>query len=93
MTDEMTREAEEILKAAAAGDGNIMYLRTMGRPGVVMQAGGKNFIPDDADHRTVASWIGGLEDLERDGYIRGTGAKGELFEITREGYIAADSLS
>ena len=53
----------------------------------------KNFIPDDADHRTVASWIGGLEDLERGGYIRGTVAKGELFEVTREGYAAADSLS
>ena len=93
MTDEMTREAKEILKAAAAGDGTIMYLQSMGDPGVAIQVETKSLIPDGADHRTAAFWIGGLEDLQGAGYIRGTGSNGDLFEVTREGYIAADSLS
>ena len=93
MTDEMTREAKEILKAAVAGDGSIMYLRAMGHPGVAIQVETKNFIPDGANHKTVAFWIGGLEDLQEAGYIRETGSDGDLFEVTREGYIAADGLS
>lgn len=89
----LAHEAQEILRAAAAGDGDIMYIRTMGRPGVTIQAGGRSLIPSDADARTVAFWIGGLEDLEACGYIRGTGSRGEMFEVTREGYKAADELS
>ena len=91
--DQLTREAKEILQAAAAdADGDIMYVRTMGRPGVHIQAGDKEMIPDDADNRTIQRWIGGLEDLEAAGYIRPTGTSGECFEVTREGYAAADRL-
>ena len=49
-------------------------------------------IPKDADHRAVASWIGGVEELETRDYVRALGDKGELFEVTREGYAAADRL-
>ena len=38
----------------------------------------------------VAFWIGGLEDLLRDGHIRETAT--ECFEVTREGYIFAKQL-
>lgn len=92
--DPLTREAREILQAAAANaDGDIMYVRTMGRPGVHIQAGDQEMIPDDADNRTIQRWIGGLEDLEAAGYIRPTGTSGECFEVTREGYAAADRPS
>ena len=49
-------------------------------------------IPDDADNRTIQRWIGGLEDLEAAGCIRPTGTSGECFEVTREGFAAADRL-
>ena len=68
-----------------------MHVRTFG--GVTIQAGGKSVIPDDADNRTIQFWIGGLEDLRAVGYIRDVGQEGELFEVTREGYKAADRLS
>ena len=91
VNDQLTREATGILQAAAVdADGDIMYVRTLGRPGVHIQAGDKEMIPDDADNRTIQRWIGGLEDLEAVGYIRPTGTSGECFEVTREGYAAAD---
>ncbi|MCG7854087.1 MAG: hypothetical protein MIO92_16350 [Methanosarcinaceae archaeon] len=87
---ELSEEAKAILKAAASGDGTIMHLRYMG--GEEIQAGGKSMIPDNSS-RTIASWVGGLEDLRRRRYIKDIGHKGEVFEITREGYEAADEIS
>ena len=46
----------------------------------------------DQDPRTIALWEGGIEDLLRRRYIKDIGAKGEMFEVTREGYDAADEL-
>lgn len=89
--EQVTREAKEILKVAVApgSDGTIMLNRTMG--GTAIQTGDKaNVIPTGADDRTVAFWIGGLEDLLRDGHIRETGT--ECFKVTREGYIFAEEL-
>ena len=86
----LSEEAKAILKAAADGDGIIMRMRYLG--GQVIQAGGKALIPDQ-DPRTVASWVGGLEDLQRRRYIKDRGYKGEVFEVTREGYKAAAELS
>ena len=90
--DQLTCEAKEILQAAAVdADGDITYVRTLGR-GVDIQAGDKEMIPNDADNRTIQRWIGGLKDLEAAGYIRPTGTSSECFEVTREGYAAADRL-
>lgn len=86
---ELSEEAKTILKAAASGDGTIMHLRYIG--GEKIQAGGKSMIPDN-NSRTIANWVGGIEDLRRRRYIRDVGHKGEVFEITREGYDAADEL-
>ena len=91
MMTTLTHEAQEILRAAAAADGIILYIRTGGRPGVHVQAGGKALVPDDADNRTAQRWIGGLEDLDAEGYIRPTGTSGDCFEVTREGYAAVDA--
>ena len=45
------------------------------------------------DSRTIALWVGGLEDLRRCLYLKDVGHKGEVFEVTREGYDAADELT
>ena len=42
--------------------------------------------------RTVARRVGGLEELAQLGYIRNLGYKGGVFEVTREGYEAADEI-
>ena len=86
---ELSEEAKAILKAAAAHDGIIMRHRVYG--GEAIQAGRESLI-EDMNPRTVASWLGGLEDLQRRRYIKDRGHKGEVFEVTREGYEAADML-
>lgn len=86
---ELSNEAKTILKAAATSNGTITHLRYCG--GDSIQISGKSMIPD-GDSRTVARWVGGLEDLQRHRYIKDIGHKGEVFDITREGYEAADKL-
>jgi len=89
-TTELSAEAKAILKTAAAGDGRIMHLRHMSGEGI--QAGGTSMIPDE-NARTVARWVGGLEDLQRRRYIKDLGHKREIFEVTREGYEAVDEMT
>ena len=87
---ELSVEAKTILKAAATADGHILCSRSLGAQRV--QVGGKQLIPDQSP-RTVALWVGGVEDLQRRRYIADIGHKGEVFQVTREGYEAADSLT
>ena len=89
-TTELSAEAIAILRAAVTGKGFIMHHRNMGNEAI--QTNGKSMIPDQ-NPRTVAQWVGGLEDLQRRRYIKDLGHKGEVFELTREGYEAADQLS
>jgi len=86
----LSDEAKVILKTAMASNGRIMHLRHLG--GQNIQVGDKA-MPPDQDSRTIARWVGGLEDLQRRRYIKDVGHKREVFEVTREGYEAADSLS
>ena len=87
----LSEKAEEILKAAALGDGSVLYTTHFGTPGSSIQGGGRSMIPDDADHRTEVSWTGALRELDQVGYIRDRGA-GTLFDLTPAGYAAADEL-
>lgn len=86
---ELSNEAKTILTTAAKGDGRIMHLKHLG--GELIQTSGKSLIPD-ADTRTIARWVGGLEDLRRRRYITDVGHKSEVFKVTREGFEAADQL-
>lgn len=86
---ELSNEANAILVEAASGDGEILHIRFFG--GENIQTNGKTMIPSN-DARTIALWIGGLEDLQRRRYVIDRGYKGESFEVTREGYEAADAL-
>jgi hypothetical protein len=87
---ELSPEAKTILKAAASGDGHILCHKGLGAQ--TIQVGGKQIIPDQSP-RTVALWAGGIEDLQRRRYIMDVGHKGEFFQISREGYEAADTLT
>lgn len=88
-TAALSDEAKAILLAAESGDGRIMHTRTSG--GDNLSAGKQSMIPNQ-EGRTVALWVGGLEDLRRRRFVKDLGHKGEVFELTREGYEAADQL-
>ena len=88
--DEVSEEGKAILNATVASDGKNMRQRY--HRGQVIQAGLRALIPDQHP-RTIAKWVGGLEDLQRRRYVTDKGHKGESFEVTREGFEVADELS
>ena len=86
---ELSYEARSILQEAVRGDGLISHTRSFGRQSI--STNGKGMIPDQ-NSRTIARWVGGLEELGQLGYIRDLGFEGKVFEVTREGYEAADEI-
>ena len=88
-TTELSDEAKKILIEAVKSKRPILHIRTMG--GEYLQVNNQNMIPNN-DARTIAMWVAGLEDLQRLRYIKSMGSRGETFEVTREGYLAADEL-
>ncbi len=88
-TSELSEEAVSILQTAVAGNGRILHMVYLGGQRIQM---GKEALELGQDTRKIALWKGGLEDLQRRRYIRDLGHKGEVFEVTREGYEVADEL-
>ena len=84
---ELSQQAKTILLEASAGDGRIMHLRDMED----IQTNGKSLIPENTQ-RTIALWVGGIEDLIRRRFIKDSGHNRTVFEVTREGYEAADEI-
>lgn len=78
-----------LLEAATDANGTITYVRMMSGP--ALQTNGKNFIEDN-DPRSAASWEGALEELRQYRMIKDRGSKGQVFQLTREGYQAADFI-
>ena len=86
----LSREAIIALKEAAMANGHITSLRHLG--GASVQAGRK-VLNEGSDRRSQAKWEGALRELTSLGLIRDNGYKGEIFEVTREGYDVADRIT
>ena len=86
---DLSDEAKAILKKAVAIDSTKVYIHLFN--GETISVNNSEMIPDQSP-RTIAHWVGDLEDLQRRRFIRDIGHKGEAFEVTREGYRAADEL-
>ncbi|WP_420237918.1 hypothetical protein ACOBR2_20385 [Telmatobacter bradus] len=84
----LSREAQELLRSAASGDGNIMHLKFIG--GVQVQAGRRAFVEENNSH-SAAIWEGVLQELETKKFVQPLGYKREMFKVTREGYEFFDS--
>jgi hypothetical protein len=87
---ELSAEAKMILKEAVDSDGHVVHSKSLN--GEQIFANGKSLIPND-EPKTIALWAGGLEDLIRCRCIKDRGHKGEIFEVTREGYDAANVMN
>lgn len=79
-----------LLVYAAAGNGQILRLATLGAP-VQVSADGKQFLADDSQ-RESARWQEALDMLIKWGWVKPVGRKGEVFEVTGTGYTKADWL-
>lgn len=85
----LSDEAKTILKAATKReDGTILKISYMG--GRVIQAGGESFGGERG--REAAKWENALSELENNGLVVARGYKGEVYELTHEGWNFADTL-
>jgi hypothetical protein len=79
-----------LLVYAAAGNGQIMKVQTLGSPTQV-SASGKEFMAD-MSQRESARWVEALDLLITWGWVKAVGHKGQIFELTGTGYKKADWL-
>jgi len=87
----LSKEARVLLKEASTDkSGVILHAKYIG--GVTLQTNGKNLITSD-EHRVVAAWEGALESLIQMGFVKDRGYKGEVYQVTNEGYRVADMLA
>jgi hypothetical protein len=81
-------DALQILKEAAADpDGMVLIHRYIG--GSEITAGRKK-MNEGNDRRTIARWEAAVGELHGAGYLTDINGKGEMFQITNEGYKMAD---
>ena len=87
----LSQEARTLLlEAANDPHGNILHMKHMGGDEVVTN--GKKFIEAN-NPRSRAAWVGALEELASWDLIADVGYKGEIFQITREGYELVEILT
>jgi TIR domain len=87
---QLSREAISLLlEAASAQDGLVLMLTT--HDGFAVQANSKSLV-DPQDARSAALWRAAVRQLLQNGLLEDRGVKGEVFEVTAEGYRVADEL-
>lgn len=90
LVDQLSYEAQTLLKDAVGADGQILCLLMLG--GLTIQVGSRNFT-EGADARSQAMWEGAVQELEKLELISPLGNKREIFKVTREGFDAADQIN
>lgn len=85
----LSKEAKVLLKAASRGrNGTVLKIGSFG--GRFIKAGDTEF--GHQDGRDYANWEYALIELQKRGLIVDRGHKGEVFELTHEGWKLADTL-
>jgi len=89
-TPALSADAATLLKAAGADGGGTIFFERFGG-GAEIQSNGQVF-NEDSSPRTLARWEGAIEELERQGLVKATSDRREVFELTHQGFAAADGL-
>jgi hypothetical protein len=85
------KEATELLlEASKDPQGCIMRLRHV--QGIDVMTNGRSFV-EQGNSRSRATWEGAVDELAVKGLIKDVGDKGEIYELTRNGYDLAELLS
>ena len=86
----LSNEAKVLLKEASMDThGTILHVRYLG--GTDIQTNGKNLITKQ-DRRHVAKWEAALQELVTSHFVMARGHKGEIYEVSNEGYRIADMI-
>lgn len=88
--DHVPTDAAFLLVYAAEGDGQILKISTLGA-GTSVSANGKQFMANSSQ-RESARWVEALDFLISQVWVKSTGHKGQVFELTGTGYNVADKL-
>ena len=88
--DHVPTDAAFLLVYAAEGDGQIIKISTLG-DGTSVSANGKQFMANSSQ-RESARWVEALDFLISQVWVKSTGHKGQVFELTGTGYNVADYL-
>ena len=87
----LSKEARTLLMGAAADPSGYVLYEKFGAS-VDLHTNGVSLLTDKFDHHAVATWESALQELVDRGLFAARGDRGEVYEITREGYDAAASL-
>jgi hypothetical protein len=85
----LSHEATALLAAAAKDAGGTILFERFGG-GAEISSNDTTFNADMSP-RTLALWEGAIEELEKRGYVKAASDAREVFEMTRDGYAAADA--
>lgn len=89
-TDDLSaKEIELLWNAAKDPRGEILHTRTL--DGESLRTNGKQFL-QSADARTAAEWITAFRGLQDRGFVKPLSYDSDFFQVTGEGYRAADEL-
>jgi len=86
---QLSAEARKLLVTAAGADGDVMYCRYSN--GADIQAGNVT-LNDPTNQRSIATWEQAVNDLVAYDLLIDRNYKGEVFEVTANGYKVADVL-
>lgn len=83
-------EEEATLLKSASSNGNGIIARREYMDGQRILAGKESF--GEESRREFTRWVGALRSLESNGLVVRRGYKGDIFELTNEGWLVADGL-
>lgn len=84
----LSKEAKIILQGAAADPSGLVLFERYGAS-VDLHTNGVSLLTSKEDHRAMAVWESALQELVANGLLVARGERGEVFEITRQGYDLA----
>lgn len=87
---QLSAEAKRLLAGAAADPAGVVLFERYGAS-VDLHTNGTSFLTSKADHRALARWEAALQELVAAGLLVDLGNHGEVFEITEQGYRAANA--
>jgi hypothetical protein len=87
----ISSDARELLVAASRDrNGAVLMTETMG--GLSVEANERDFV-ERGNRRSEAQWRKALRELVEAGFVEQRGSEGEIFEVTDEGFRAADLVN
>jgi len=87
----LSKEAQILLKGASADPSGLVLFERYGA-GVDLHTNGVSLLTSKADHRALALWESALQELVNNGLLISRSERGEVFEITKQGYDAAKRI-